>query len=326
VSLKESATMCVVIPTFNESSNIDSLVVSLVAQLENTSVCWHVLFVDDGSTDGTVPMLQSVCNRDHRFKALFFSRNFGKEVALAAGLKHAVGDCVVLMDSDLQHPPETIHEFIAAWENGYAMVYGQRRDRQNEARSRKLTASAYYWIFRKISGTDLPPGAGDFRLLDRKVVDALNLLPERARFTKGLYNWVGFNSTGVLFDVQQRPDGRSGWNYRQLLSFAIDGVTSFSKFPLRMCTVFGFIISGLAFFYAFVFFVKTLIFGIDVPGFPTIALLVSMLSGVQLLSLGIIGEYVGRVYDEVKGRPLYIVSHKVGFSDNEPAVIETTKE
>lgn len=311
------SSLCVVIPTYNEEANLPSLFAQLIPELELTKMDWHVVFVDDGSTDNSANTLAEKCLSDHRIKLITLSRNFGKELAIAAGLENAKADAVILMDADLQHPPELIHEFLKKWREGFRMVYGQRTDRKKESILRRLTAECFYSVFEKASGTSLPEGAGDFRLFDKSVVQSLNSMPERARFSKGLYSWVGYDSVGVRFQVGDRINGASGWKLKQLLSFAIDGITSFSKLPLRICTILGFIISGLAFFYAAVYLVKTIIFGIDLPGFSTIALSVTLLSGVQLVSLGIIGEYIGRIYEEVKGRPLYIVERKIGFTINE---------
>ena len=304
--------LTIVIPILNEARGITALERRLTLVLDRIGRPWDVLFVDDGSTDATLAELRALHGRDRRFTAISFSRNFGKEVAVAAGLKEAKGDGVVIMDGDLQHPPETIAEFVRLWDEGYDVIYGTRRDRDTDGPFRRLLSGAFYGLFKFFSGTELPRGAGDFRLLDRKAVDALNRMGERARFNKGLYAWIGFKSIGVPFDVAARRDGASRWKLRRLVSFAVDAFASFTTIPLRVWSYVGLLISGLAFLYAAVFLVKTLIYGIDVPGFPTQIISIMLLGGVQLISLGVIGEYLARIYEEVKGRPLYIVSERVG--------------
>jgi glycosyltransferase involved in cell wall biosynthesis len=273
---------------------------------------WEIVFVDDGSTDATLEKLRAIHTRDGRIKAISLSRNFGKEIAIAAGLSYAQGDAVVLMDADLQHPPEVIRQFVALWYEGYDIVYGQRTDREADSVLRRMFSRAFYTAFHKLSGTQVPEGAGDFRLFDRKAVDAMNTCRERVRFNKGLYSWIGFRSIGIPYSVPRRQEGKSRWRLGQLLHFAIDGLASFSTIPLRVWSYMGLSISFFALCYALVFLVKTLIYGIDAPGFPSLIISVMFFSGVQLISLGVIGEYLGRMYEEVKGRPLFIVGEEVG--------------
>jgi glycosyltransferase involved in cell wall biosynthesis len=216
------------------------------------------------------------------------------------------------MDADLQHPPEVIGAFVAKWREGYQNVFGTRRDRDNESALRRAFARGFYSVFSRLSDTTLPPGAGDFRLLDRAVVNALKALPERARFTKGLYAWVGFKSASVDYDVAERAHGTSKWNFGRLLRFAIDGITSFSTAPLRLSIYVGTIVSAFAISYALFFALRTLFWGIDVPGFPSLIVSIMFFSGIQLIFLGVIGEYVGRIFEEVKRRPLYVVSERLG--------------
>jgi glycosyltransferase involved in cell wall biosynthesis len=231
---------------------------------------------------------------------------------VAAGMRFATGDGVVVMDGDLQHPPEVIPEFVEKWEQGYDIVYAQRLSRDTDAALHRWSARTFYRIFRLATGTELPDGAGDFRLLDRKTVDVFNRMGERARFNKGLYAWMGFRSTGIPYEVEARFDGQSRWRPRQLLRFALDGLASFTTLPLRIWSYIGLLVGASAFIYTAIFLTKTLIYGIDVPGFPTLVISVMFLAGVQLISLGVIGEYLGRVYEEVKGRPLFIVSETIG--------------
>jgi polyisoprenyl-phosphate glycosyltransferase len=302
----------VVVPGLNEERGIPTLIEHLRPVLEGLDLDWEVVFVDDGSTDGTLPLLRELNQRDPRFKAISLSRNFGKEVAAAAGLAYATGDAAVLMDADLQHPPELIREFVARWQEGYDIVYGQRRDRDTDSLLHRWSARAFYALFEKLSGTTLPEGAGDFRLLDRKAIDAMNRMRERVRFNKGLYAWMGFRSIGVPFTVPPRGIGASRWQPRQLLRFGLDGIASFTTIPLRVWSYLGLIISVFAFFYALIFLVEVLVYGVMTPGFPTLIISVLFFSGVQLISLGVIGEYLGRVYEEVKGRPLFLVAEEVG--------------
>jgi polyisoprenyl-phosphate glycosyltransferase len=298
----------------NEERGVETLVGRLKPVLEGLDLEWEVVFVDDGSTDGTLARLRALNAQDGRLKAISLSRNFGKEIATAAGLSYVKGDAAVLMDADLQHPPELIRDFVDQWRAGFEIVYGQRRDRDADTFLHRWAARAFYVTFQKLSGTTLPAGAGDFRLLDRKAVDAMNRMRERVRFNKGLFAWMGFRSTGVPFKVPPRQgSGGSRWQPRQLLRFGLDGIASFTTIPLRVWSYLGLLISLFAFGYAALFLLKTLLFGIDVPGFPTLVISVMFFAGVQLLSLGILGEYLGRIYEEVKGRPLYIVSEVLGI-------------
>lgn len=311
--------LSVVVPVLNEAGSIDALLARLVPVLESTGHTFEVIFIDDGSTDDTLPRLRRANSRDPRVKAISFSRNFGKEVAVAAGLKQASGEVVVLMDGDLQHPPELIPAFLARWHDGYDIVYGRREDRTTDSLPRRLFARAFYATFKLLSGTQLPVEAGDFRLFSRRAVDALNRLGERARFNKGLFTWIGFKSAGIDFAVTERADGSpSRWRPRKLLHFALDGLASFSTIPLRIWSYVGLTLSALAFIYIIVFLAKTLLFGIDQAGFPTLIISIMFFAGVQLISLGVIGEYLGRIYEEVKARPLYLVAEEVGFEAARP--------
>ena len=302
-----------VIPVFNEERSLDALVTKLKPVLESTGLAWDVTFVDDGSRDNSRAVLRRLNQADPRLKAVFLSRNFGKEIAVAAGLSYAAGDAVVLMDADLQHPPETILQFVVKWREGYDIVYGQRDDRNSDSPWRRLFSRGFYRTFESMSGTMLPHGAGDFRLLDRRAADAMNQFGERARFNKGLYAWIGFKSIGVDYHVPPRFDGGiSRWQPRQLWHFALDGIVSFSTVPLRVWSYLGLLVSMAAFGYLLVILIRTLLYGTDVPGFPSLLISVMFFGGVQLISLGVIGEYLGRIYEEVKGRPLFIVADEVG--------------
>jgi polyisoprenyl-phosphate glycosyltransferase len=305
--------LSVVVPMLNEERGIGPLVARLRPVLESLDLGWEVIFVDDGSTDGTLSILRALQAEDQRMRAISLSRNFGKEIATAAGLSYVAGDAAVIMDADLQHPPELIVEFVKHWRAGYDVVYGQRLDRTADTVAHRLSARVFYVVFQALSGTVLPENAGDFRLLDRKAVNAMNRIGERVRFNKGLFAWMGFRSLGVRFPVPPRANGASRWRPRQLLRFAIDGIASFTTVPLRVWSYLGLVISVMAICYAMVFLIKTLLYGTDVPGFPTLVISVMFFAGVQLISLGVIGEYLGRVYEEVKGRPLFLVAEELGI-------------
>ncbi|PTM38927.1 glycosyltransferase family 2 protein [Bosea sp. 124] len=305
--------LSIVVPVHNEADNLPVLVERLKQVLDGAVASWELVCVDDGSRDGTLAVLKLLSAQDRRISAVSFSRNFGKEIAIAAGLDHASGDAVVIMDADLQHPPKTILVFLEKWREGFLNIYGQRSDRDGESRLKRNFAKLFYRLFASFGETELPEGAGDFRLLDRKVVDALRALPERARFSKGLYAWVGFPSTGVTFDVAEREHGVSKFRYRKLFSFAFDGLSSFSTVPLKIATWAGAMIALISTITALYFMIRTLVFGTDLPGFPSLIVSIMFFSGIQLVSLGMIGEYVGRIFAEVKRRPLYLIGERVGF-------------
>ena len=304
--------LSVVVPVFNEAGNLETLVGRLVPTLESCASSFQIVFVDDGSSDETLNRLTALHARDPRIEAVSFSRNFGKEIAIAAGLDHARGRACVIMDADLQHPPEVVAQFVQRWREGYKNVYGQRRTRETDAALRRILSHRFYRLFDRFGETALPQGAGDFRLLDRQAVDALQSMRERARFTKGLYAWIGFSTIGVPFDVEERASGTSKFSYRKLTRFALDGIMSFSTMPLKVWTFIGVTISVIALFAALLFLVQTMINGVDVPGYASLIVSVMFFAGVQLLSLGVLGEYIGRIFAEVKKRPLYIVAETIG--------------
>jgi polyisoprenyl-phosphate glycosyltransferase len=303
--------LSVVVPVFNEAANVGPLCARLTATLSHLTPRYEILFVDDGSRDDTLAQVRAENARDRRIGILSLSRNFGKEIAIAAGLDNARGKAVVIMDADLQHPPEMIEAMVEKWREGYAMVYGERGSRAEEGPLRRGLARAFYRLFRIFGETPLPEGAGDFRLIDRRGVEALKAMGERARFSKGLYAWIGFSSVGVPFTVAERVHGRSKWSLRKLIRFAFDGITSFSTVPLRVWTYIGLVISLFSIGTAAYFLVRTLLYGADVPGYPSLIVSVTFFSGIQLMSLGIIGEYVGRIFAEVKRRPLYLVAERI---------------
>lgn len=304
----------IVVPVLNEAENIPSLVARLTPVLDTLEARWEIVFVDDGSTDTTLAAIKILHDQDARISAISFSRNFGKEIAIAAGLRYARGDAAIIMDADLQHPPEIIRAFVAHWRAGYQVVYGQRRNREADSPLRRMFSRSFYKLFNALARTDIPKNAGDFRLLDRRAIDAMNSLNETSRFNKGLFSWIGFRSIGVPYTAAVRAHGASKWSFGRLLRFALDGLTSFSTLPLRVWSLIGLAISATAFASALVFLVQTLVLGVDVPGFPTLIISVMLFAGVQLISLGVIGEYLGRVYEQVKARPLYIVAEEVGIA------------
>jgi glycosyltransferase involved in cell wall biosynthesis len=306
--------IAVVVPVFNEEAVVDVLVEHLKKVLDALEVDWNVLFVDDGSTDGTLAKLRKLNAADPRFTSIAFSRNFGKDTAIAAGFRYARGDAVILMDADLQHPPEVIPAFLAEWRKGSKVVFGQRQSRDADGLLRRLYSRVFHAIFRRIAQTRLPLGIVDFLLLDRKAVDAINKLGERTRFSKGLYAWIGFTSAVVPFASPDRFIGTSRWSFFKLAQFALDGFVSFSSLPLKIWSYAGALISLFAIGYGTYFIVRTLIFNTDLPGFPTLVVSIMFFAGVQLVSLGIMGEYLARIYEEVKARPLFVIAEEIGVS------------
>jgi polyisoprenyl-phosphate glycosyltransferase len=299
--------VAVVLPAFNEAENLERLVPSLCAHLRRFSSRFEVIVVDDGSSDATAAVTVALSVR-FPVTLVRLSRNFGKEAALSAGLDHADGDVVIIMDSDLQHPVAVLDRFFEEWRNGYDMVYGVRADRTDERAFKRIMAGLYYRLLSRSANVDIHADAGDFRLLDRKVVEALRQLPERSRMMKGLYAWVGFPSKAVSFKVEPRGGGKTTFGIRHLSGLALTGFTSFSSAPLRVWIVVGAVVSLLSILFGVSIVVQTMIFGTDVPGWPTLAAGLSFLGGVQLFSIGVLGEYVARIFSEVKSRPLYLVS------------------
>lgn len=294
-----------VVPCYAESEVIDIVVPAIDAALPNRRL--EIVFVNDGSPDDTLYKLLALSRRDPRVTVVNLSRNFGKEVALTAGIEHATGDVVVPMDADLQDPPEVIVEFLKRWREGYDVVYGIRTDRTSDNRSKRMSAGLFYSFFNRLAQTEIPPNVGDFRLMDRVVVDALKRLPERNRFMKGLFAWVGFPATGVEYVRPARSAGETKFSYWKLWNFALDGIVSFSTLPLRVWTYVGGCVAMLSLAYAFYIIVHTIIFGRDLPGYASLMAALLFLGGIQLISLGVIGEYLSRLFVETKQRPLYLL-------------------
>lgn len=308
-------TLSVVVPLFDEEEVLPLLHQRLLAALGALDGSAEIVYVDDGSTDRTGALLRQLHLGCPMVSVVRFSRNFGKEQALTAGLQLARGDAVVLMDADLQHPPEMIPAMVSAWRAGADVVNMRRRDRADESWLRRGSARLFYRLINRLSDTPIPADIGDFRLFSRRAVDALALLPERNRFMKGLFAWIGFRQATLDFDCDERAAGRSKWRWRQLLHFAVEGVTAFSVKPLRLASYAGLASALAAFAYALYFLVKTLILGDPVAGFPTLIVVVLMLGGLQLLAIGVLGEYLGRLCLESKRRPLFLVEDYLPATD-----------
>jgi glycosyltransferase involved in cell wall biosynthesis len=307
--------LSVVVPVKNEEEAILEFVDRVGAILDGIAKDegWEILFVDDGSTDSTLSAIIAANHRDPRVRALSLSRNFGKEAALSAGLDHARGDAVIPMDVDMQDPPEVLPAMVAKWRDGFEMVFGVRRCRATDSFAKRLTASLYYRAHNAVSHEKIPENVGDFRLMDRKVVDVIRSMPERNRFMKGLFAWAGFRQASVEYERTERETGTTKFNYWKLWTLALDGITSASTVPLRIWSYVGALIAVLALAYAGFLAFETMIFGNPVPGYASIMVSVLFLGGVQLISLGVLGEYVGRILTETKQRPLYVVRDTVGL-------------
>ncbi|MGE3745654.1 MAG: glycosyltransferase family 2 protein [Sphingomonadaceae bacterium] len=282
-------------------------------RIDDAAVSWEILFVDDGSKDHTLAAIVAAHVDDPRVVGISLSRNFGKEAALSAGLDHARGQAVIPIDVDLQDPPEVIGAMLQKWRQGFEVVYGVRRDRATDSLPKRLTADLYYRAHNKLSHDKIPEHAGDFRLLDRKVVDVIRKMPERNRFMKGLFAWSGFRQAAVEYDRSERHHGATKFNYWKLWTLAIDGITSASTVPLRVWSYLGGLIALVALGFAFWIILKTILYGVDVRGYPSMMVAILFFGGLQLLSLGILGEYVGRVLIEVKQRPIYVISQRIGI-------------
>ena len=305
---------CVIVPVYNEEDNLDTLHERLSA-VHAGAGSWEVVYVNDGSRDRSLQRLQALRRRDPHVAIVNLSRNFGKEIATTAGLDHASGDAVIIIDADLQDPPEVIPDLVAAWRDGYDMVYAQRRHRAGETWLKRTTSNVFYRIMTHVSRVEMPRNTGDFRLMSRRATDAVRQLREYHRFMKGLFAWVGFPCTAVPYDRAPRFAGKTKWNYWQLWNFALEGITSYTVVPLKLATYVGFVVALAALVYGCFVVIRTLLFGNPVAGYPSLLTIVLFLGGLQLMTLGVIGEYLGRVFNETKHRPLYYVEH---FEPREP--------
>ncbi len=311
-------TVSVIVPAYNEAAGLELFHQRLVRAMGGLG-SWEVVYVNDGSLDSTQKVLDSLHRMDNRVALLSLSRNFGKETAITAGLDHAVGDAVVVIDADLQDPPELIPALFAAWQSGFDMVYAKRRNRPGETWLKRKTAHTFYRLMQGLGDLKLPRDTGDFRLMSRRVVDAVSRLREQHRFMKGLFAWVGYPTTFVLYDRSPRFAGRSKWNYWKLWNLAMEGITSFTVMPLKLATYVGLVVALLSVIYGVQVIVKTLIIGNSVAGYPSIMTVMLFLGGIQLVFLGVIGEYLGRVFNETKQRPLYLVERYVPSAVKIPA-------
>lgn len=301
-------TITILIPAYNEEEVLEQLYKRLNKVIENIPFYkFEILFINDGSKDGTLQQIKSLRERDDTISYVNLSRNFGKEIAMIAGLDYATGDATIIIDADLQDPPELIPEMIRYWEMGYDDVYAKRKSRAGESWLKKTTASMYYKVLQSITRIPIQKNTGDFRLLDRRCVEALKQIRESQRYTKGMFSWIGYNKKEILFDRDPRAAGETKWNYLKLMDLAIEGITSFTTTPLRLSALVGCIISLFAFVYMIWIITKTLLFGESVAGYPSLMTAILFLGGIQLISLGIIGEYLGRIFNETKNRPLYFV-------------------
>ena len=306
------------LPIYNEEQTVPELLRRLGLLVEQLDGETEVIFVDDGSSDSTYELLVAAREQDPRFKLLRLSRNFGHQIAVTAGLDVASGDAVIVMDADLQDPPEVALELAARWRDGYDVVYAVREDRQGESRFKRATASGFYRLFKRVSDVDVPLDVGDFRLVDRRALDAFRSMRETNRYVRGMFSWIGFRQVGVPFSRDERFAGETKYPLPKMLKFATDGIVSFSAYPLRFALKLGFLVSAFSFLLGIVFLVSRLAGLYSVPGLASIAVFVAFLGGMQLLLIGIMGEYVARIHDEVKGRPLYLVSDTQGL--DEPGV------
>ncbi len=301
-------TFSIIAPVYNEKESLKVLVTRISEVMDTTLEPWELVLVDDGSQDGSTDIIREMAEQDVRVRAVIFARNFGHQVAVTAGMDYSRGDAVVIIDADLQDPPEVILEMIARWREGYQVVYAVRAEREGESWFKKFTASLFYRMIAKITDVKIPLDTGDFRLVDRKVVNVMGTMREKHRFLRGMSSWIGFKQIGVSYRRAARYAGETKYPFRKMLKLALNAVTSFSYFPLQLATYVGFISAGISIIAIPVVIIMRVVGGQAFIGQATTLIAVLFLGGVQLISLGILGEYIGRIYDEVKGRPLYIVS------------------
>lgn len=305
----------IVVPMYNEEAGLETLFTALHKTMEGLDISYEIVCVDDGSKDGTRAALLETAAQDSRVRAVLLSRNFGKEAAMTAALDYAQGHAVIPIDADLQDPPELIPQMIAKWRDGFDVVYAKRTSRDADTRLKRSTAGLFYKVFNALSEMPIPENVGDYRLMDRRVVEAIKQLPEKDRFMKGLFCWPGFNSTTIEFERKERQEGETKFNYWKLWNFALNGITSFSSVPVRMGVYLGLAVSVAAFVFGVAIMLKTLFTGVDVPGYASLMVVILFLGGIQLFFLGLLGEYIGRIYKEVKNRPIYVVDKAVGFTE-----------
>lgn len=313
---KNKPLVTLLVPVFNEEKAVGLFIETVEEKLQGQDFDFDYLFIDDGSSDDTLEILSEFSKKNHKIKVIVLSRNFGKEAAMTAGIDQAKGDALVPIDVDLQDPPEVIIDFVKHWRSGYDVVYGQRSSRGAEGFVKRFSSQWFYRVFNFFSHMKIPEDVGDFRIIDRRVIEVIKRLPERNRFMKGLFAWAGFKSKAVPYVRPDRSAGETSWNYWRLWNFAIDGVVGFSTSPLRVWSYFGFIISALAFAYGSFIVYRAFFSELDTPGYASTMTVILFLGGIQLISIGILGEYIGRLFVEVKGRPVYIVDRLISEGDD----------
>jgi polyisoprenyl-phosphate glycosyltransferase len=325
VSAQGVPTLSIVVPVYNEAAGLDEFYRRLTSVLADLGSTYEVVLVDDGSRDESARIMARLCDDDPRWRRVHFSRNFGHQAAVAGGLKYATGAAVVVMDADLQDPPELLEQMVARWREGYQVVYAQRLRRTSDPRTKRFLAYAYYRLLHWLATVELPNDTADFCLMDRRVVDLLNQMPERNRYIRGLRAWVGFRQTAVPYERPERFAGAPQYTFAKSLRLGLNGIFSLSSAPLRLATWLGIITSGSSFLLAVVYVIQKLTVGGDVRGWTSTVVIILFLGGVQLLSIGIIGEYLSRIYEEVKQRPLFVVSETGGFTGHEAmATVDVT--
>lgn len=305
----------IIIPVFNEEGNIWEIYSRVSEILRTTGEDYEIIFVNDGSRDNSLNILKELSQKDSAIKVVNFSRNFGHQIAVSAGIDNATGQAIVIMDADLQDPPEVVLEFFDKWKEGYEVVYGKRKERLGETAFKKITASVFYWLLNKLSRIEIPRNVSDFRLIDRKVVDVLREMKEQHRFLRGMVSWVGFNQAAVEFVRPPRFSGETHWPFKRMLKFAIDGILSFSMTPLRFASYMGLLSAFVSFLATLYILIEKFVYHNTIQGWASLLVAVLFLGGVQLIMIGLLGEYIGRIHEEVKGRPLYIVKEKIGFDE-----------
>jgi len=306
----------VIVPMYNEEEVVRETYKRLTGVMEGIGENYEIIFINDGSRDNTRAILSEICKKDKKIKMIDFARNFGHQIAITAGMDYARGECMVIIDGDLQDPPELIPDMIKIWRDGYDVVYGKRKSRRGETFFKKFTAKAYYRILRSLTNVDIPVDTGDFRLIDRKVCEALKQLPERSRYVRGLVSWVGFKQTAIEFERKERFAGETKYPLKKMLKLAMDGIMSFSYKPLKLASYIGSILSAISFLYLIIVVIQKLFFPETAQtGWASLIAVSLFFNGIILLMLGIIGEYIGRIYEEAKGRPLYIINELLNMED-----------
>ena len=311
VPKSDRRSVSIIAPCYNEDETVDVFYEAITAVMADCDVEYRLMFINDGSSDHTLEKLKALCARDDRVDVIALSRNFGKEAALTAGLDYAVGDGVIVIDVDLQDPPELIAQFIEKWRDGFDVVYAARANRESDTFAKRSTAGGFYRFFNRISSLKIPENAGDYRLMDRCVVETIKTLPERSRFMKGLFAWAGYRAVGIPYTRPERVAGETSFNFWRLWNFALDGITSFSTVPLRIWTYFGAVVAFFSLLYSVYIVMRTIFFGVDIPGYASLIVSILFFGSVQMISVGVLGEYIARLFVEVKRRPVYVVDELI---------------